>query len=489
MLSGILSGKSPIRGRGLALISAFLCSILIAGCGAVPSSVSTAGTLPLNQSGPKISGKALGGRQPITGATILLCEAGNTGYGSGTCDSGVGDNVASATTSPPFGTFTMPSYTCPTTKTGLLYLKALGGVTVTGGVNNPAAALMTVIGACNASTSGLFVYIDEATTAAGMAALAQFFNPANETIGSSPTNVLVGLTNAFATANNLVNFGTGQAVTSATVSGSGSLSSASITVTPDASKINTIANVLAACINSSGPPPTPCTTLFSDVNATAATDTLQAAYYMATNPTDTVNGTSNVITVCDLGLATGPYQTPLPYPCTSNSVPSPYDWTIGVTYGSSSENASSIYLFNVPQYLAVDGSGNIWVVNNSSSTQTAGNSVTEMSPAGVALNQVLTSSLEGPTDIVIDPSGNVWVPNYGKPPTAFLDTVVEYITSGANNGSTYSFTTGNYPQYLASDGQGNIFVMEPSYKGNGELDEIPASLCEWSNSNTDRKRT
>lgn len=483
MLSGILSGNSPIRGRGLALISAFLCSILIAGCGAVPSSVSTTGTLPLNQSGPTISGKAFGGRQPITGATILLCEAGNTGYGSGTCNSTT--NVAMTTTSGSFGTFTLPGYTCPT-NTGLLYLKALGGVTVTGGANNPAAALMTAIGPCNGSTSSLFVYITEATTAADMAALAQFFNPANETIGSTSTNVAVGLTNAFATANNLVNFGTGQAVTSATVSGSGSLSSESITVTPDASKINTIANVLAACINSSntsGSPSTQCSTLFSDVNATAATDTLQAAYYMATNPTDTVNGTtSNVIAVCDLGGATGPYQTPVPYPCTSNPV-SPYDWTIGVTYGSSSENASSIYLFNVPQYLAVDGSGNIWVANNVANTTTVGNSVTEMSPTGVALNQVLTSSLEGPSGIVIDPSGNVWVSNYGKS-TALQDTVVEYITSGAHNGSTYSFTTGNGPQYLASDGQGNIFVVEPSFKGPGNLEEIPAGTSNGSTATT-----
>jgi len=466
MRSGILSGKSSsMGGRGFASISAFLCSILIAGCGAVPSSVSSTGTVPLGASGANISGLAFGGRQPIANATILLCEAGNTGYGSGTCNSTT--NVASTTTGSN-GTFTLSGYTCPT-NTGLLYLKASGGVTVTGGAANPAAVLMAAIGACvngtgAGSTQALTVNIDEATTAAGMAALAQFFNPANETIGSTSTNVAVGLTNAFATVPNLVTLSTGLAVTSTTVAGSGSLSTESITVTPDAAKINTIANVLAACINSNNTtvsPSTQCSTLFGDVNATPATDTLQADYYMATNPTDTVSGTSHVSTVYGLGSASGPYQTPTPY----SSAPS--DWTIAVTYGSNSENGS-LYLFEYPQWLAVDSAGNIWVANNDESTETTGNSVTEMNAAGVALSQVLTSSLEGPSHIVIDPAGNIWLPNFGKS-TALDDTVVEYTPTGS---TTKTFTTGNGPKYLASDGQGDIFVLEPSYYGAGQLQEI-----------------
>ncbi len=200
MLGKILSGKSLTRGRGLALISAFSGSILLAGCGAVPSSVSNTDALPLSGSGPKISGLAFGGRQPIANATILLCEAGNTGYGSGACNTT--SNVAMTTTGPG-GTFTMPGYTCPT-NTGLLYLKAIGGTTVTGGSNNSNSVLMAAIGACDPTTTPtLGVDINEVTTVASVYALAQFLNPTTETIGSSPGNVSVGLTNAFATVNNL----------------------------------------------------------------------------------------------------------------------------------------------------------------------------------------------------------------------------------------------------------------------------------------------
>ena len=62
----------------------------------------------------------------------------------------------------------------------------------------------------------------------------------------------VGLTNAFATANNLVNVATGQAVTSATLNGSGTGTGLSITATPESAKLNTIANILSACVNSDG---------------------------------------------------------------------------------------------------------------------------------------------------------------------------------------------------------------------------------------------
>ncbi len=473
-----ISLKSSIFTRGLALAIVTACTVPVIGCGANSVSMSslTGNTVATGTGVLHVSGRAFGGRQPITGATVTLWEAGDTGYGS------AATSVATTTTDLT-GDFNFPSnapYTCPGSGSEQLYLTAAGGVTVTGGSPNPAAMLLAGLGTCSTVLAqNPIVTIDEVTTAATMIAYAHFFNPTTESFGTTSTNLNVGVINQGYLLGNLVNNSTGLAVASTTVSGSGNLSGASVLMTPDASKINTIANILAACINSNNTtvsPSTECSTLFNDVNSTPATDTLQAAYYMATNPTDTVTGTSNIAAVYNIAAATGPFQTPLPYASTPN------DWTIGVTYSSVSNSGSGTpYILNKPEYIAIDSTGNVWIVNYGySSTTPAYGSLTELSPTGTPLKNVLnTGQIVYPEGIVIDPSNNVYVSDYEQRPastTEFNNQVVEYTSSGGTN----AFTIGNGPGPMVSDASGDIFVIESSHTvnsvvGGSALEEISST--------------
>lgn len=85
--------------------------------------------------------------------------------------------------------------------------------------------------------------------------------------------------NAFVTASSLASLSTGVALAT-TPGGNG---------TVPQTEINTLANVLARCINSTGPAFASCATLFSDAKSggtsgTTPTDTATAAINMAHNP-------------------------------------------------------------------------------------------------------------------------------------------------------------------------------------------------------------
>ena len=106
-------------------------------------------------------------------------------------------------------------YTCPSASS-LVYIVASGGNPGLGGtVNNTASVLVAALGACGNLNNNTFININELTTAAAAFALGQFFTPtfgssSADTIGAPSTN-LIGITNAFATARNLVSIATGTA--------------------------------------------------------------------------------------------------------------------------------------------------------------------------------------------------------------------------------------------------------------------------------------
>jgi sugar lactone lactonase YvrE len=422
-----------------------------------------------------ISGSVYGGRQPVANSTVTIWAAGNTGYGSAA--TALATTTSDANGQFNFGPNSGHTYTCPdassTTATQLVYITASGGYPTTG-IQNTSAAFMVALGDCLSNqTANRTMNIDEATTVASMFALQQFFSPSSSGLGNfgtSPTNVL-GLRNAMLTVGNLVNIANGTAWTTTTATNAiaGYTTNPVVTITPETAKINTLADILATCVNTAGATSSACMTLYNKVSSSPALDTLQAAYYLASNPTSTVNGTSNIAAIYGIIPSQVPFTPTLSAP--------PTDWTIGVTYGSTSAqtvSATSTYFITNPSYLNIDSLGNVWMTNvGSTGNGLAGNSVSEVSPTGTPLAQILTTpgQLSNPRGLVVDPSNNLYVGSYGTNGTG--NQITEFT---ANSNLVYQFplrSTG--PETLASDGSGNIYVANfGGSDGNGDLELISA---------------
>ena len=135
--------------------------------------------------------------------------------------------------------------------------------------SNSAVSLSAALGPCSSLTSSTFIMINEVTTIAAAYALAPFAADLAD-IGASGSNP-TGLVSAFANAGLLANVAAGTA-------GGASLPAG---VSVPVSEIDTLGDILAACINSSGPSSSSCTTLFT---ATGANETFGASLAIARNP-------------------------------------------------------------------------------------------------------------------------------------------------------------------------------------------------------------
>ncbi len=107
------------------------------------------------------------------------------------------------------------------------------------GTNNPSLALMGLLGQCGTLGPHTFIIINELTTVAAVWALTPFMVDATH-IGTSPTNVQ-GLLNAFAIAQTMVN-----------INGGGAPGNAASIATIPVTEINTLGDILAGCVNSTG---------------------------------------------------------------------------------------------------------------------------------------------------------------------------------------------------------------------------------------------
>lgn len=167
----------------------------------------------------------------------------------------------------------------PPAKPAVLYLSALGGNAGSG--SNAAIGLMGVAGMSNALPSS--VTTNELTTVAVEWALAQFTDSTGQIIGAPASNA-TGFTNAINLAQtNLVDITTGApaAFLAATETSCGAGGSGPDNC-PALEKMDTLANILAACVESSGPSSSACSALFSSTGSSSTT--LQAAHAMAANP-------------------------------------------------------------------------------------------------------------------------------------------------------------------------------------------------------------
>jgi sugar lactone lactonase YvrE len=421
----------------------FVCSLVLSGCSAFPGLKSTTTSTSPTGSGTSVAfhGVVHGGQNPIKGARIYFYAFGNTGYGgaavslltSGTQD--VNGNYYVTTGSDGSFSITGDYTTCPTaTSYQTTYILALGGDSGSG--SNSAISLVAPVGNCTqVNFSSAYVIVNEVTTVASMYVAQGFITDLTHV--SAPTTTLAQTALSNLNTGNLYAGGVAEATTPY---GNGTVPQA---------EINTLANVLAACVNSTGASSSQCTTLFSNapstgVSPTEPTDTATAALNIARNPG------ANVSNLFALQGSSPPFVPDLPA--------APNDWTIAISYTANPA-------LNSPVGLAIDGSGNVWVADN------ADNSLTEFGPDGSYTQTVNTGGLKGPSQIAIDGSGNLWVSNFASG----TNSISEFNSSGVANGSS-PFTGGGLdtPEGLAVDAQGHLWVAN-SASGANSMSEFNVS--------------
>ncbi len=425
----------------LASLAAVALVLLLAGCGGGGGSGPGAGG---GTSGQAFSGGVYGGgpQNPVSGATVTLYAAGASGYGTGAT------SLTSATSNNS-GSFTFGSYTCPSGNPPT-YVVATGGDAGSG--TNTGIGMMSLTGPCNSLTPSTFVTVNELTTMAAEWTLAQFTGSDGQTVGTSTTNS-TGLTNAVnaAESNLVVSYLTSGGSPSNTGVPASFLSSLSCPNPPASGqpancdaldRLDTLANIIASCINTSGPSSTQCNTLF--LNTGGSTTTLQAAHAIATYPYYAVSAIFGIQGMSSVALLT-PHLSA-----------APSDWTLALNFAPGGANLSQ------PIAVAIDASGNVWVPNYGS------NSVSKLNPSGrLAANYNPNgANFSAPHGIAIDSWGNVWVPNF------FSGSVTELTSSGALVGNFFPpGANSSLPYAVAIDASDNVWlsnwsnVIEPDQGG------------------------
>ncbi|HZY63201.1 MAG TPA: chitobiase/beta-hexosaminidase C-terminal domain-containing protein [Edaphobacter sp.] len=247
--------------------------VLISGCSQTESSsTKTSPSPPPPQSNVTgAAGAVNGGQVPITGAVIQLYAVGTTGDGSAATPL-----LTGSVTSDAYGGFSLADkYTCPS-PAALVYLTATGGTpSLASGTNNSGIALMAALGPCGTINSSTFIQLNELTTVASVFALAPYMTTFDH-LGHGPDDI--GVFNAaFTSVNELVNTSTG------TIPGPTLPAGYEVPTT----QINTIADILASCVDSTGGvagDSSPCGKLFQNTGGSTTTNTITAALQMAQNP-------------------------------------------------------------------------------------------------------------------------------------------------------------------------------------------------------------
>ena len=353
------------------------------------------------------------GAQLIAGAVVQGYAAGTTGNGSAPTAL---FSVPLTTSSTGFATIPT-TFSCPA-GSPMVYVVSRGGTVAGASGANQNAVLATAVGACSGVFSGIVV--NEATTVAAIEALAPFY-AVGGSIGSTATNT-VGLANAFATAATLAD----------PVAGTSPGSTLPSNAVSPAKRVNSLANLLNACVVS----PSACTSLYTDApqGTTLATNTLDAAYFLAKNPT------GNVAAIAALALSSSAYTPAL------TSVPT--DWTMFINYSGGGMDS--------PSGIGVDSKGNVWVANYFSTAS-------KFTPTGAAVfgSGITGSGLNNSYGLAIDLNDNVWIPNEQPSTSAGIGSVSELSSSGTSlAGNGYINGGLNYPISAAIDPNGTVWVVD-----------------------------
>ncbi len=445
-----------------------------------------------------IKGTVQGGVQPLSGATVTLWRMGSSGYGRGA--SPLAESVAKAD-----GRFTLTFLCLPGTQ---VYATAQGSDSASGAGH--AIVMMAAIGDCAAVPRHFAFNINELTTVASTWTLAQFMNYTGgasvvsaaggglgaQEIGAPPSNA-TGLANAVALAANLVDVRTGTIATPPNTS-------------LPASELNTLADILAGCVNSAGAGSPQCQALFTcatpgsafppeagapcmvPADATTAQDTLEAALDIARNPAHNVGALFGLI--------------PPIKPFSPTLAAGPTDWSVAIRYtggaidslgaGLAIDAEGDAWIANsatasitklsptgvplsgktgftgggmlAPVGLAIDNVGNVWITNLS------GNSLSKFKPSGALITPpfgILGGGLSGPLGIAIDQSGGAWVANQRG------STLSRFTASGTPLSPQAGFSGGGLtnPFGIALDSKGDAWVANRGDDNVSEFD--PAGLA------------
>jgi hypothetical protein len=352
-----------------------------------------------------------GGQQPFVGAHIYLYAANTTGYGDASVSlltSGSGRSIDSNgnyyVTTGTGGVFNISEdYTCTNSNTQV-YLYSIGGNPGLGDGANAAAGFLAALGSCGNLSSTQFIVINEVSTIATAYAIAGFATDATDVSSSSSALAELGIQNAFSATANLEQLSTGGSIAT-TPAGNGA---------PPWPEINTLANILAACVNSSGPTSSACTTLLTNAKNgnTAPTDTATAAINIAHNPG------SNLDALYGLATPSAPFQPAL--------TAEPNDFTVAITYSGGGLDSTD---FLAPNGIAIDGYGDVWIPNYNS------NSVSEFKFDGTILsgaNGYTGAGLDEPTSMAIDIYGNAWIANFNADNFNDITSISEFSSTGVD---------------------------------------------------------
>jgi streptogramin lyase len=435
-----------MRFQKILLATAFLAvPVLLTGCATSFSPQLTGGAVPALVQGQPFKGSAMGGQQPITSARIYLYAADNTAYGHASDSLIKSDPTAQypsqldsngryyVTSDPQSGIFYLEAgqYQCAQGQTVYLYL--LGGSTTPTGTQNPSISEMASLGVCNAVGSaspfsqltGNFVYMNEVSTVAAAYALAGFATDSTHVASAPSALSQVASIRAFQNTANLynINAGANQGSLTTTPSGNGMV---------PAAEINTIADILASCINAQDSSYMNCSTLFTNAQNSAGvspTETSTAAINIAHNPS------KNVSALLALASNSSPFMPVL--------VTTPNDLSVVLTF----QNPSG----SQPSSLAVDANQDVWFTNSGTG------SVTELSSTGEVLSGTgyRNGNMVSPEAVALDTNGNAYI----------VDAVASYLFRVPNGGgavTSYAAPDLTSASSVAIDVNGYIWAAQAS---------------------------
>ena len=196
-----------------------------------------------------LSGFVHGGDTPVSGSFIQMYAAGTAGKASAAYPL-----LKTSAKTESDGFFSISGeYTCPSSE-ALVYLVATGGVPVSGGKQNDAISMMTLLGPCGQISASTNFEINEVTTVASVWALREYMTSPS-LLGSLAGDA--AFTEAAGVEQELVNLSTG-------ISPGAVPAGFEVQV----AKLNALADIVSACVNSSGGAAgdgTACGNLFASV--------------------------------------------------------------------------------------------------------------------------------------------------------------------------------------------------------------------------------